>query len=70
MHKQKRHNSNDKFEDIIEGFKNDIEDHVRTLEAMCEENDVINRMKYDKCEYKNNSEGNLRIHKRDVHNPI
>ena len=70
MHKQKKHNSNDTFVNIIEGFKNDIEDHVRTLEAMCEEDDVINRMKCDQCEYKNNSEGNLRIHKRDVHNQI
>ena len=70
MHKQKKHKSNNTFEDVIEGFKNDIKDHVRTLEAMCEEDDVINRMKCDKCEYRNNSEGNLRIHKRDVHNQI
>ena len=70
MHKQKKHKSNDTFEDVIEGFKNDIKDHVRTLGAMCEEDDVINRIKCDKCEYRNNSEGNLKIHKRDIHNQI
>ena len=70
IHKQKKHTSNDTFEDIVDGFKNDIEDHVRTLEAMCEDEDVIYKMKCDKCEYRNNSEGNLRIHKRDVHKEI
>ena len=67
IHKHEKHKSNDTFETIVEGFKNDIENHIRTLEAMCEDDDVINGMKCDKCKFRNNSEGNLRIHERDVH---
>jgi DNA-directed RNA polymerase subunit M/transcription elongation factor TFIIS len=67
IHKQKKQTNNDTFEDVVEGFKNDIEDHIRTLEAMCEAAEVFYKMKCDKCEYRNNSEGNLRIHKRDLH---
>ena len=67
IHKHENHKSNDTFETIVEGFENDIHDHVRTLEAMCEDDNVINRMKCDKCKYKNNSEGNLKIHERETH---
>ena len=68
IHKREKHGTNETFENVIEGFKNDIEDHVRTLEAMCEDDKVIYRMRCQKCDFKNNSEGNLRMHKRDIHN--
>ena len=66
-HKLEDHQRKETFETVVDGFRNDIEDHVRTLEAMCEDDDVINKMRCDKCKYRNNSEGNLRIHQRDLH---
>ena len=67
IHKLEDHQRKETFETIVDGFRNDIDDHVRTLEAMCEDDDVINKIKCDKCKYRNNSEGNWRIHQRDLH---
>ena len=68
IHKREKHGTNETFENVIEGIKNDIEDHVRTLEAMCEDDKVFYRMTCQKRDFKNNSEGNLRMHERDIHN--
>ena len=46
------------FQNIVDGFETDIENHISVLEAMCEDEEKIHKMKCDQCKYKNNSERN------------
>ena len=63
-HNRTTHQLKETNQDIILGFKNDIGNYVYLLETM---GDDVNQIICDKCAFKCNSKGELKMHEKEIH---